>query len=170
MPFRDFFACLKGRSGGLKSTNIISLLSATLGWWADNPRVPEYVNRLEDAQKKSVRAKLPIDDKWLTAIATGLLLSAVSFLNQRPDWDSLPRTNKTWAAWKTTFRSHQLTHEREQRSTGERGGVFGSAAAAISIHSINAATAAPGALTTPNALAFHSALGISTTTAGDFAL
>ena len=49
VPLRDFFARLKGGSGGLEATDIVSLLSATLGWWADDPRVPEYVNRLEDA-------------------------------------------------------------------------------------------------------------------------
>ena len=170
MPFRDFFACLKGRSGGLKATNIISLLSATLGWWADNPRVPEYVNRLEDAQKKSVRAKLPIDDKWIAAIATSSLLAADSFPKQRPDWDSPPRAKKTWAAWKTTFLSHQLTLEREQRATGEQGDVFGSAEAAISIHGITNATATPGDLIMPYALTFHTALGISTSPTRDLAL
>ena len=64
-----------------------------------------------------MRAKLPIDDKWLAAIATGLLLAAGSFPKRRPDWDSLPCANKTWAAWKTTFLSHQLTLECEQRAT-----------------------------------------------------
>ena len=49
VPLRDFFARLKGGSGGLKATNILSLLSTTLGWWANNTRVSEYVNRLEDA-------------------------------------------------------------------------------------------------------------------------
>ena len=61
-----------------------------------------------------MRATLPIDNKWLAVITTGSLLAAGSFPKQRPDWDSLPRANKTWAAWKTTFRSHQLTLEREQ--------------------------------------------------------
>ena len=61
-----------------------------LGWWANDLRIPKYVNRLEYAQKKSVRAKLPIDDKWLAAIATGSLLAAGSFLKQGLDWDSLP--------------------------------------------------------------------------------
>ena len=169
MPLRDFFACLKGGSGGIEATDIVSLLSATLGWWADNPHVPEYVNSLEEAQKKSVQAKLPIDDKWLATISTGSILPAESFPKKRPDWNSLPRANKTWAAWKTTFRSHKLTLERKQRATGKRGGVFGSAAAAVSIHGITAA-ATPGALITPDALAFHAASGTSTTPTGDFAL
>ena len=52
VPLQDFFARLKGGSGGLEATNIVSLLLSALGWWADDPHVPEYVNRLEDAQKK----------------------------------------------------------------------------------------------------------------------
>ena len=33
-----------------------------LGWWANDPRVSKYVNLLEDAKNKSVRANLPIYD------------------------------------------------------------------------------------------------------------
>ena len=99
-----------------------------------------------------------------------MLLSAGSFPKQRPDWDSLPCTNNTWTTWKTTFRSHPLTLEREKRATGERGGVFSSAAAAILIHGITASTATPGALLTPDLLAFHVALATATTPARDFAL
>ena len=40
VPLSDFFARLKGGSGGLKATDIVSLLSATLGWWDEDPRVP----------------------------------------------------------------------------------------------------------------------------------
>ena len=71
VPLCDFFGRLNNGSGGLEATDIVSLLSAMLGWWDNNPRIPEYVNRLEDAQKKSVRANLPISDMWLAAIATG---------------------------------------------------------------------------------------------------
>ena len=46
VPLRDFFARLQGGSGGLEATDIVSHLSATLGWWDEDPRVPEYVNRL----------------------------------------------------------------------------------------------------------------------------
>ena len=54
VPLRDFFACLKGGTVGLEATDIVSLLSATLGWWANDPPVPGYANCLEDAQKKLV--------------------------------------------------------------------------------------------------------------------
>ena len=170
MPRRTFFARLKGGSGSLDATDTVSLLSAMLDCWANDPRVPEYVNRLEDAQKKSVREKLPINDMWLAAIATGSLLAMGSFPKKRPDWDSLPRATKTWAAWKTTFRAHQLTIEREQRTKGERVDIFGSAAAAITTHGITAATATSGDLLTPDTLTFHAALATATTPTGDFAL
>ena len=69
-----------------------------------------------------------------------------------------------------TFRAHQLTLKRKQRATGEWGDVFGSAAAAITIHGITAATATPGALLTPDTLAFHAASAAATTPTGDFAV
>ena len=94
---------------------------------------------------------------WLAAIATGSLLAAGRVPKQRPDWDSLPCANKTWDAWRTTFRAHQLTLESKHRATGERGDVFVSAAAAITIHGITTTTATPGALITPNILAHHAA-------------
>ena len=161
VPLGNFFARLKSGSGGLKATYIISLLLDTLGWWAEDPRVPEYVNRLEEAHRKSVGASLTIDDKCLAAIATGSLLAAGRFPKQRPDWDSLPRANKTWMAWKTAFRAHQLTLKREQRATGEQGNVFSSTSAATALHSITDVTARPGVHTSPNALAFHAASGPS---------
>ena len=79
-------------------------MSYMLGWWANNLHVPKYVNRLEDAQRKSIRANLPISDMWLAAIATGLLLSAGSFPKKCPDWDSFPHANKTWDVWRTLER------------------------------------------------------------------
>ena len=159
MPLRDFFTRLKGGSGGLEATDIVSLLSATLGWWAEDPRVPEYVNRLEESHRNSIRALLPIYDKWLAAIATGSLLAAGIFPKQRPNWDILPRANKTWTARKNAFRAHQLTLEREQRVTGERGDVFDSASAATALHVITDATVRPGVHTSLDALIFHAALG-----------
>ena len=112
---------------------------------------------------------LPIDDKWIVDISTSSLLAAGSFPKQRPDWDSLPHANKTWTAWKTAFRAHQLTLKCELRATREQGDVFGSASAATTLHGITDATARPSVHTSPDALAFHSASGTSSHT-NDLAL
>ena len=60
--------------------------------------------------------------------------------------------------------------EREQRATGERGDVFGSASAATALHGITDATARPVVLTSPDALAFHAASGPSSLHASNLAL
>ena len=117
-----------------------------------------------------MRASLPIDKKWIAAIATGSFLAAGSFPNQCPDWDSLPLANKTWTAWKTALRAHQLTLKRDQWATGERGNVFGSASAATALHGITNATSQPGVHTSPDALAFHAASGPSSLHASNLAL
>ena len=36
VPLRNFFTRLKGGSGGLEATDIVSILSAILGWWAED--------------------------------------------------------------------------------------------------------------------------------------
>ena len=55
--------------------------------WAEDPCVPEYINALEDTQKKSVRVGLPIVDNLLAAFATASLLEENSFPIDRPKWD-----------------------------------------------------------------------------------
>ena len=105
-PLHDFFNQLKTGSGGLEATDIVSLLSAMLSWLANDPCVPEYVNLIKDAQKKSICANLPISNMWLAAIATGLLLAAGSSPKQCSDWDSLPPANNMWDVCRTTFRAH----------------------------------------------------------------
>ena len=75
-----------------------------------------------------------------------------------------------WDSWSTTFCAHQLTLERKQRATGERGDVFRSAAAEVSIHSITDTTATPDALLTPDTLAHHADSLGAYQSAGEFAL
>ena len=41
VPLHDFFTRFKGGSNGLEASDILYLLSSTLGWWAEDPRVPE---------------------------------------------------------------------------------------------------------------------------------
>ena len=53
---------------------------------------------------------------------------------------------------------------------GERGDVFGSAAAASNIHGITASTEKPGALITPNTLAHHAASAAAYQPDGEFSL
>ena len=85
---------------GLRITNAVALLAELPEYLATDPRVPHYIMKMEDAQRKSARAKIPITDNWLAAFATNPLLRANSYLTDRPAWDGKTRTARTWQAWK----------------------------------------------------------------------
>jgi hypothetical protein len=134
VPLQDMLQHLAASTEGLEATDILTLFVEMQSWWEEVPRVPEYINRLEDAQKKAHHAGLTITNEWLAATASKSLLSAGSFPLQRPVWGAKLPTTKTWAAWKLWARETQLTIKREQRATGARGDTFGSASAAIEYH------------------------------------
>jgi hypothetical protein len=134
VSLRDMLQHLATSTAGLEATDIVTLLVDMQSWWEEDPRVPEYINKLEDAQKKALRAALPITNEWLVATASKSLLSAGSFPTQRTVWDSKLPSNKTWAAWMQQARESQLTVKREQRASGARGDTFGSASAAYEYH------------------------------------
>ena len=52
-----------------------------------DPHVSQFIITMEEEQKKSVRAKLPISDDVLVAFTTSMLLCADSFPHNRPTWD-----------------------------------------------------------------------------------
>ena len=76
---QDMLQHLSASTAGLEATDIVSLLIEMQSWWEEDPCVPKYINKLEDAQKKALRASLPITNKWLVATASKSLLSAASF-------------------------------------------------------------------------------------------
>ncbi len=98
-------------TSGLEATDIVSLFVEMQTWWEADPRTPEYINRLKDAQKK---AGLPITNEWLVATASKSLLIAASFPTQCTVWDSELPATKTWAAWKKWACDAQLTVEHKQ--------------------------------------------------------
>ena len=52
--------------------------------WEADARVAQFIINMEEAQKKLVRAQLPITDNMLTAFATYMLLKTNSFPRNRP--------------------------------------------------------------------------------------
>ena len=92
---------------------------------------------MEEAQKKSVRAQLPITDNMLAAFATFMLLKTDSFPRNRPVWDGNPVGDQRWDAWKDFFKPLQLALERETAASGDAPDMFGTAAAAQRLHNIN---------------------------------
>ena len=125
--------------GGLKVTSVVTLIGKLPGSWTSDPRVPQLIMAMEEAQKKAQRAGLPITYNWLAAFATSSLLLSNSFPNDRPDWYRKPKANQTWRACKDTFNPLNKNLECETRLS-RREDSFGAAAAAQLVHNIVPAT------------------------------
>ena len=82
--------------------------------WEADPRVAQFIINMEEAQKKLVRAQLPIKDKMLAAFATFMLLKSNSFPRNRPVWDGKPVEDQRWVAWKELFEPLQLAFSFRQ--------------------------------------------------------
>ena len=75
-------------SGGLKRIFIVDLLVSLTQLWEQYPHIPEQLNTLEEAQKRSVHAGTPFPDNLLAAISTYSLLKAKYFPGNQLKWDS----------------------------------------------------------------------------------
>ena len=80
---------------GLEVTNAVTLFGKLPGYWSRDPHVPQFIMTMEESQKKSKCAGLPITDNWLAAFSTSSLLLANSFPNDRPEWDENPKEDQT---------------------------------------------------------------------------
>ncbi len=81
--------------------------------------ITQYIIMLEDAQKKAKRASMPITNIKLVMMASATVLAAQYFPCEVEDWEGLPSTSRTWAAWKTAF---CLAHFKSQRQILASGG------------------------------------------------
>jgi hypothetical protein len=90
---------------------MISLCTNMHGYYAQTDGIPQYINMLEDAQKKAKRAGMPIAYVELVMMASAAVLAAQHFPREVDDWEGLPSPARTWLAWKTAF---QLVHLKRQ--------------------------------------------------------
>ena len=73
--------------------------------YKDSDGVPQFINAMEAAQRKSKRAKLVINDDYLHATALKYLLQPGEYETETRDWSKIPEEEQNWAEWKTTFLS-----------------------------------------------------------------
>ena len=123
-------------SSGLKRVDTVNVLVSLTQLWEQEPRVPEYLNRLRDGQKKAKRTGLPFSDYLLTAIASSLLLKANSFPKDLPKWDGKISKDQTLQAWGDYFLPLHKALEQESRLVTGCSDAFGSAHSATLIHNI----------------------------------
>ena len=121
---------LNANCGGLHPSDLVSLPTTMMGYYAIAEGIPEYINMLEEAQRKLARAQLQMPDAQLLAIASTAILASDHFPRPTDEWEALPPANKTWAAWKTHYRAAHIARKQQLLAAGAH---MGSANAVMEI-------------------------------------
>jgi hypothetical protein len=109
---------LEANCGGLHPAELINLPTEMLSYYAQADGIPEYINMLEEAQRKLACANLPMSDDQLLAIALTSILASGHYPRPTDEWEALARNNKTWTAWKTHYRAAHIAHKRQMLAAG----------------------------------------------------
>ncbi len=70
---------LNANCGGLHPSELVTLPTDMMGFYGQAEGIPEYINMLEEAQRKLARANLPMSDAQLLAIASTAILASEHF-------------------------------------------------------------------------------------------
>ena len=90
--------------------------------------IPQYNNVMEAGQWISKRAKIVIHYEYMHAVALKSLLQSGEYETETREWLKLLEDQKTWAAWKTTFREAYLAIRLAQGAREGKEKSFGGSA------------------------------------------
>ena len=80
--------------------------------------IPEYINKLKDAQKQSTRESNPITDLTLLLFAANVMLLTDRFPRANEIWEELPGADRTWARWKAIYRKADMAEKVKKIAQG----------------------------------------------------
>ncbi len=83
---REIIAFLDANSWGLHAIDMISLCTNMHNYYTQADGIPQYINMLEDAQKKAKQAGMPTADVKLVMIALVAVLATQHFPRKVNDW------------------------------------------------------------------------------------
>ena len=94
---------------GLSHLDTLALRDSMRTMHVDVQGIPEYINALEDAQKRSKRAdpENAISDHFLMVIATAAMLGSQRLPRADWKWQDLPKSDKSWARWKKLYKEEE---------------------------------------------------------------
>ena len=64
--------------------------------YKDLEGIPQFINVMEAAQRKSKRVKLVINDEYMHAVALKLLLQLDDSDTETQEWSKLPENKQAW--------------------------------------------------------------------------
>ena len=90
--------------------------------------IPQCINEMESAQKKSKCAKLVIHDEYMHAVALKSLLQSGEYKTETREWSKLTEDEQTCSEWKTTFRVAYVAKRRAEAAREGEEKPFGGSA------------------------------------------
>ncbi len=97
---------LDANCGGLHPSELVNLPTKMLLYYDKADGIPEYINLLEEAQRKLARANLPMSDDQLLAIASTAVLASGHFPHPTDEWEALPGPAKRGQPGKRATAQH----------------------------------------------------------------
>ena len=73
----------------------------------EHDSIAQYIQALEEAQKKSSRAGMPIIDATLIMISTKEMLENQLFPTTNEKWEDLERSTQKWGKWKDLYKKNR---------------------------------------------------------------
>jgi hypothetical protein len=122
-------AHLNANCGGLHAIDMITLRMNMTQYYMQANGTPQFIVMMRDAQKKAMRASVPIVDIKLIMMALVAVLVAEHF-PRKVDWEGLPTKAHTWQAWMVAFCLAHLKRQRQLQAS-EGGKPLGGAHAVI---------------------------------------
>ena len=108
---RDLIDHLEAQCTGRHAIDILALQDEMHNYHIEYEGIPEYINALEDAQRRAKRAggdrEYVITNATLLLIASTVLLKIQQFPRVNDKWEDLARAEKTWAKWKAMYKREQ---------------------------------------------------------------
>ena len=113
---------------GLHTVDSVDIPQLMKSLYRDSEGVPQFINAMEAAHRKSKRAKLVINDKYLHAVALKLLLQSGEYETEIRGWSKLPEDDQTWEDKKTMFHTAYVAKRRSEAAREGEQKTFGGSA------------------------------------------
>jgi len=81
--------------------------------------IPQYIQLLKKAQRRSIYGNLPVANNIPTATAINALLSTGDYKDNMTTWLGKGDTERTWTNFKKHFSKVYLTEEQQNKYFGE---------------------------------------------------
>ena len=82
---------------GLQTVNAMDIPQVVKTLFSVVEGIPQFINAMEAAQRKSERSKPVINDEYLHAVALKLLLQSGEYETETQNWSKLPEVEQTWS-------------------------------------------------------------------------